>query len=1229
VAQYLNPTGTFNATSGDDSIIFNAKPPGTGFVSVIDALGGTDSLSFQVASPSPLWFDVSDLFNTGTFRSWIQFGPYDAQIIVYNVENVDLDGSANDDTFNLKLGPTTSGLTVNLDGGAGQDFLFFDWSKLSTGISFTLNGSAITSSWGTFAGFERFELRAGSGNDTIVTGSANDQIYTGTGVDSVNSGGGNDYIYTEASGGTFDCGSGLDHFQGNFTAAVAPLSITVGTTIQVSNGLSATNFESFTLGGGSGNDVFTVNSAPNGGVLYGGGGNDTLAYNVLPTSAVQVTVQASGTQLGGGIGPAASAVGFSEFESVSLTGSQFNDSFSLVGDYSGSGLSLNGGSGTDALSIIFTNSTAAFSFVVAANGTISSSLGNFTSFETFVLYGGQGNDTLTGGSGNDSLSGGRGADTLNGGAGDDILNGGVDNQQNDGIVDSLTAGAGNDTIYAGLGDNVDGGSGTDILRLDFRGATAGVTANFTPLTNGGTIIVAGGTLTGVESVDAVNATNFADDITLGATAAGAQLFGWDGDDRLTGSSAGDTIYGGTGNDRIAGGLGSDLLIDGEGDDTFVGTAAGLNSDTITGFSLGDKLIITDANINTFTFNFSGGLLSYSGGSLTFNSELVGKFVATATAGGGVQLELKLPPVGTIDQIADQLTSGYFNGDAHRWNVTQGGTLTVNLSMLSATEQNVARAALASWGDIIGVQFQEVSTGGQILFDNDDNPSSGAFTQSSWSNGFMISATVHIPASWVFNYGSSPGTDGYEAYVHEIGHALGLGHAGNYNQNANYSTDALFANDSLATSVMSYFDMSESYYFAEQGFSNYSVATPMQADVVAMLSLYGASTTTRTGDTVYGFNSNVGGIYDAWNMGSVAITIFDCGGIDTLDYSIVNYGQCINLNPETFSNVNSGVGNLSIARGTIIENAIGGFGADILIGNSSANMLDGGAGADQLDGGDGDDRIVYDATDVASQVLGGAGNDILVVNGMAAPMGFDLVAQGFEGAEVSETDGGGNPWSSLFSTFDQSWSITSQDIGYDDGTRSWGSWDAANTQGWAQVWFAFDAQDRQVNEDVRYDDGSRGWGMWDVNSVQTWSDVWFSYDSQGGLLSQELRYDDGTRGWTGYDTSGSQSWDQIWLTYDTQGRLISENRYYDDGTRSWAAYDATSNQAWSDAWYTFDTQDRLISNELHLDDGTRTWTAYDADNSQAWSESWYHYDAQGNLYEQLVTWDNGTTTYTMF
>ena len=240
-----------------------------------------------------------------------------------------------------------------------------------------------------------------------------------------------------------------------------------------------------------------------------------------------------------------------------------------------------------------------------------------------------------------------------------------------------------------------------------------------------------------------------------------------------------------------------------------------------------------------------------------------------------------PPVWNYDQIADQLINGYWNStgqSARHFNVSQGGSITVNYSTLTAAEQTLATAALTEWSDIIGVRFTPVTTGGQIKFSDAEDASAGgpvASTSDRTSGGSITSADIQISQSWVNSYGMGLNSYSFMTYLHEIGHALGLGHAGDYNNTADYVQDALYANDAWSTTIMSYFDQNDNAYFHNQGFTRQFVLTPMVGDIVAMQQMYGLSTTTRAGNTTYGFNSNAGSsIYDAQSMGALAYTVFD-------------------------------------------------------------------------------------------------------------------------------------------------------------------------------------------------------------------------------------------------------------------------------------------------------------------------------------------------------------------
>ena len=361
---------------------------------------------------------------------------------------------------------------------------------------------------------------------------------------------------------------------------------------------------------------------------------------------------------------------------------------------------------------------------------------------------------------------------------------------------------------------------------------------------------------------------------------------------------------------------------------------------------------------------------------------------------------------TYQEIADYLRSGF--GGA-QFNASTGDTLTVNLTGLTTAGQTLARAALDVWTGVTGLVFSEVTGSAQITFDDEEE---GAFAgPDTVSGGFITASSVNIGTAWLDTYGTTLDTYSFQTYIHEIGHALGLGHAGPYDGSAVYGVDNIYLNDSWQATIMSYFSQNEN---TEVDASVAFVVGLQVADIIAAGDMYGLSTTTRVGDTVYGFNSNAGTVYNANNgfSNATTFTVFDAGGTDTFDYSLATVAQFLDLREGHYSNVLGLRGNVGIAYGTVIENAIGGSGRDTFVGNAADNVFRGndgydrfyaaGGGNDVFDGGAGIDTVHFSGLESDYTVTtNGSGNTVVTDNRAGSPDGvvelIDIENIEYEGA----------------------------------------------------------------------------------------------------------------------------------------------------------------------------------------------------------------------------------------
>ena len=338
--------------------------------------------------------------------------------------------------------------------------------------------------------------------------------------------------------------------------------------------------------------------------------------------------------------------------------------------------------------------------------------------------------------------------------------------------------------------------------------------------------------------------------------------------------------------------------------------------------------------------------------------------ATATAGGptthlgttaaGAQITRGNYHWGTTLGTAPATPISFgFRTSADTYSQT-GRDVVGTFSAFTASEQAAARAALQLWSDVANIKFVDLgnTNAATMEFSNyrstTDASEAFAFYPSSGNTSATSSdGDVFINTNYASTTDDSAGTYEFLTFVHEIGHALGLQHPGNYNagpgQTITYANSATYIEDSRMYSLMSYFDESNT----GGNFAIYN-ETPMLDDIAAIQRLYGANTTTRTGDTVYGFSSNAGGPYGITaGTQHVVFTVYDAGGVDTLNFSGYSNTQTINLNAEQFSSVGGDIYNVSIAQNVTIENAIGGSGNDAFYLSSANvnNVIDGGAGTD--------------------------------------------------------------------------------------------------------------------------------------------------------------------------------------------------------------------------------------------------------------------------------------------
>jgi len=555
-----------------------------------------------------------------------------------------------------------------------------------------------------------------------------------------------------------------------------------------------------------------------------------------------------------------------------------------------------------------------------------------------LLFGKDGNDTLTGHSGSDQV--------LYGGGGNDVLDGkGSANGGN-----SIYGGLGNDTINVTVATGssaFDGGDGTDTL--NYSGLSSA--ANFVIYDTELDVSQGSGSTVNAQSIEILNGTNHGDTFTFSHS----------------GGSMPETVTGGTGNDTFT--LSNDssvtsTLIGGSGNDTFnVGSNVTLST-TLDGGAGTDVLGVRTTSVSVDHTNFEAAALIGSTGDDTLNMDAASVsglsiasvlgYAGTDTLNIGSGVDVSGLSVTGVETITDSGGTDSIQLGAGGQTVTTNGIETI----VGGTGSDSVTVGSSGNVYINAVETLTGSTG----TDNIYLLANGTYTIDGGGGTDYVRTASSLTASLhLTNVEELPGTAPGPYVITLLNSQNGLFVRGSGN------TDSLTLSDGGNT-VSVYGDVD-------------SVTGGTGADHVTVTS------------QVTGLTYNLAGGSDSLTMGNFANS-FTASNIETITGG--NNTDTITLGAAQGSGTidgGSGTDTVTLANGTNsltlanMETVVGGTGTDIVTLGSGVDNTIAATNMETISGGDGNDTINFgDAGDIA-RISGGGGNDTVNLGNGANDVDF--------------------------------------------------------------------------------------------------------------------------------------------------------------------------------------------------------------------------------------------------